>query len=60
MICSDAFATLARTESRALGAADLRLVAIPHPLGGLGRDDVKARAVDVADRVVAALTGSRP
>jgi hypothetical protein len=58
MICSDAFTGLARTESQVLGSPDFRLVVIPHPLGGLGPGEVKARALAVVDAVVNALTGA--
>jgi len=47
VVCSTAFETLGRTQARVFGAADLPLVMIPHPLGGLSRDEVRSRA-DVA------------
>ena len=44
VICSEPFLQLGRTQSRVLGAPDLPLIVITHPLGGLAMDDVKARA----------------
>jgi hypothetical protein len=44
VICSEAFLNLARTQSRVFGVPDLPLIVIPHPLGGIAMNEVKARA----------------
>lgn len=44
VICSDPFLKLAQTQARVFGIPDLPLMMIPHPLGGISLDDVKARA----------------
>ncbi len=52
VICSTPFEKLGRAQARVLGAADLPLVMIQHPLGGLGIEDVRARASQAAPAVV--------
>ncbi len=47
VICSEPFVKLAKTQARVFGVPDLDLIVIPHPLGGLDMDGVKAR-LDVA------------
>ena len=44
VICSEPFMNLGRAQARVFGVPDLPLILIPHPLGGLAIDDVKARA----------------
>ncbi|MBC7779612.1 MAG: hypothetical protein H7125_05835 [Proteobacteria bacterium] len=44
MICTTMFHGLAQGQCRALGMPDLPLFVIPHPLGGLTRDEVEQRA----------------
>lgn len=44
LIGSTAFENLARTQAKVCGAADLPLIVIPHPLAGIGLDEVRARA----------------
>jgi len=44
VICSDTFLPLARMQARVLGVPDLDIVAIPHPLGGLALEELRARA----------------
>jgi len=53
---TDAFASLAEAAAAALGVPHLRLVAVPHPLGGIDPKLVRAKADDAVDRVIAALT----
>jgi hypothetical protein len=60
MICSDAFTSLVTAESQVLGVPNLRVVAIRHPLGGLGPADVRGRALEAVDAVAAILTGATP
>jgi len=47
VIHSTPFKAMAQANSRALGAPDLNLVEIPHPLGGISPAEVAAR-VEVA------------
>jgi len=47
VICSDPFLKLAQTQARVFGIPDLPLMMIPHPLGGISLDAVKARAQHV-------------
>ena len=55
-ICTEAFISLAREESRNLGMPDLPIVIIPHPLGGLKENQVSERAQEALDQVVVGLT----
>ena len=53
---SHLFVRLAETERRALGMPDLPMAIVPHPIGGMKSEDVQAKADEVLDVVVAALT----
>ncbi len=55
-ICTDEFVSLGRAEAQALGMPGLPLVVIPHPLGGLRPEEVRARAEAAVDGVVYVLT----
>ncbi len=55
-ICTDAFAALAREESRNLGMPDLPIVIVRHPLGGEPPDKVRQRSRDALEQVIAGLT----
>jgi hypothetical protein len=57
IICSDAFCALARSISSAKGISSPRLIVIPHPLAGISADDVRLKADNAVDSVVAKLTG---
>ncbi len=52
VICSEAFLNLARTQSRVFGVPDLPLIVIPHPLGGIAVNEVKARAAHALPQLV--------
>jgi hypothetical protein len=52
VICSEAFLNLARTQSRVFGVPDLPLIVIPHPLGGIAMNEVKARANQALPQLV--------
>ena len=52
VICSVPFEKLGRSQARVLGVPDLPLIMIPHPLGGIGRDQVQARSELVIPRFV--------
>lgn len=47
VICSEPFLELGKTQARVFGVPALPIVVIPHPLGGLSIDDVRARATTV-------------
>ena len=53
-VCSTPFEKLARAQAKGFGLPDLPLLMIPHPLGGLPRDQVADRA-EVAARQLLAL-----
>lgn len=44
VICSGPFLKLGQAQARVFGVPDLPLLLIPHPLGGLAIDEVRARA----------------
>jgi hypothetical protein len=52
VICSDPFRTLGTTQARVLGAPDLPLVMIAHPLGGLSIEQVQGRALVAIPQVI--------
>jgi hypothetical protein len=47
VVCSDPFLKLGQAQARTFGVPDLPLLRIPHPLGGIGIEQVKGR-VEVA------------
>jgi hypothetical protein len=53
---TEAFASLGRTAAAALGVPALPLVTVDHPIGGVDRASVAARADAIVDRVIDALT----
>ena len=54
-VATDRFQQLARAQARALGAPDLGLEVVPHPLAGLEPSQVAERGRAVGERVLAAL-----
>ena len=44
VVCSDSFMKLGTAQAKVFGVPDLPLLRIPHPLGGLNMDKVRARA----------------
>ena len=44
VVCSDSFMKLGTAQAKVFGVADLPLLKIPHPLGGLSMDKVLERA----------------
>jgi hypothetical protein len=52
VICSGPFLTLGRNQARVFGVPELPLVVIPHPLGGVDLDGVRARAAVATETVV--------
>jgi hypothetical protein len=55
VIGTDEFVELARLESRNRGLVDLPLVLVPHPLGGIGTDEVLKKVDPAAELVARAL-----
>lgn len=45
VICSDAYAALAKTQARVFGVPELPLLIVPHPVGGLAAQQVQQRAL---------------
>lgn len=58
VIHSTAFRTMARINARTLGEPDLRLIEIPHPLGGLSPADVTARVEAAWPQFIAFVEGA--
>ena len=44
VVCSDSFMKLGTAQAKVFGVPDLPLLRIPHPLGGLSIEKVRARA----------------
>ena len=44
VICTDPCLKLGKAQSRVFGVADLPLIVIPHPLGGISLEKVEGRA----------------
>lgn len=57
VIHSTPFKSLAKANSRTLGMPDLPLIEIPHPLGGIGADEVAARVAVALPQWLAFLEG---
>ena len=55
VICSTPFEKLGRAQARVLGVADLPLVMIQHPLGGIDMQGVRSRAEQAAPAVLGLL-----
>ena len=52
VICSEPFLKLGKNQARVFGVPDLPLLLIPHPLGGLDLEGVKARAQHAIPQVL--------
>lgn len=59
VICSEPFKALGKNQARVFGKAELPLVMIPHPLGGLSIEQVEGRALVATPQVVALLKSAR-
>ena len=57
VICSDAFEKLARNQARVFGVPDMPLIVIPHPLGGIGMAEVRARAAHALPQMIDLVRG---
>jgi len=52
VVVSEPFIKLGTTQSKVFGTADLPLIKIPHPLGGLSLEQVEGRALVAVPQVV--------
>ena len=57
VICTDRFEVTAKGMAETWGAPDFPVIYTLHPVGSLDRDAVRERAGQLADPVVAVLTG---
>jgi hypothetical protein len=55
VILSEPFLRLGKNQARVFGVPDLPLLLIPHPLGGLDLEGVKARARHAIPQVVSVI-----
>ena len=58
-ICTDEFASLGRAEAEVLGIPTLPIVTPTHPIGGLRKEAVWAKADSVFDDIIYVLTAPR-
>ena len=56
VVCTAPFSDSALLHAQMVGRDGFQPVVIPHPLGGLGPDQVKERATETVDQIIAALT----
>ncbi|MBI2907499.1 MAG: hypothetical protein HYX92_07600 [Chloroflexi bacterium] len=59
VICTDEFLSLGKSIAEFLGMPTLKIVSIPHPLGGLEKEDVLKRAEVAHEEIAAALTAAK-
>ncbi len=55
-VCTDRFVKLGEVERRALGMPELPMAIAKHPLGGIKKDAVVAKADALLEQVIAGLT----
>lgn len=56
---SDEFVRLGQSDARALGLPGLPLVTVPHPMGDVSPAEVRTRAADAIQEIVAVITTPR-
>ena len=54
-VVTEEFLTLALTEARSRGMADLPLIRVPHPVGTLAADSLRSLAEHMVDSIIAQL-----
>jgi hypothetical protein len=59
VVCSTPFERLGHAQARVFGAPDLPLLMIDHPLGGVGLEQVCARAAQALPGVLALIEAAR-
>jgi hypothetical protein len=52
VVCSDTFMKLGTAQAKVFGVPDLPLLEIPHPLGGLGMEQVRERAAAALPQLI--------
>lgn len=57
-LASSEFGSAAESQRAALGMDDARYVLVPHPIQDATDDEMRAKAVQAFDQIVAALTTS--
>ena len=55
-VCSHLFQRLGNVERRSLGMPDLPMAIAPHPIGGVPAETALAKADDLFDTIISALT----
>ncbi len=55
-MATEALRELTNQTAHDLGLADLRVVSVAHPIGGVDPDEIKRRASGVVDEVLTLLT----
>jgi len=55
-VATEALRELTNQTAHDLGLADLRVVSVAHPIGGVDPDEIKRRASGVVDEVLTQLT----
>jgi hypothetical protein len=55
LVATDVFVALAEAHATGLGARDVPILALQHPLGGIDGPAVEGRAADAFDNLVAIL-----
>jgi len=58
LVATGALRDLADQTAHDLGLADLRVVSVAHPIGGVDPDEIRRRADGVVDEVLGLLTGA--
>lgn len=51
VLATDDFEKLARFQARAMGFPQLKLVIVPHPLGGIPTEDALKKAAPLLDTI---------
>lgn len=57
-IASSEFGQAAEAQRRALGMEDARYLLVPHPIQDATDDEMRTKAQDIVDRVIAALVAA--
>ena len=55
-ICTDRFRSVAEVVCKSEGMPELPLVIVPHPIGGLKKEEVTAKADQIIEEIISALT----
>jgi hypothetical protein len=52
VVCSDPFLRLGQAQAKTFGVPDLPLLRIPHPLGGIGIEQVQGRVEEALPKLL--------